>query len=293
MSASVLDGRIAIITGATRGLGFEIARSYLEAGASLTICARDANLLASAAAELRKLARPGRSVVAVPADVSRSPDAARLVETARREFGRVDILVNNAGVQGPGGALETVDWEEWLHTLEVNLLGPVLTSRAVLPHLKRAGRGKIIQLSGGGATRPLPMLSAYAVSKAAVVRFVETLAEETRPYRIDVNAIAPGALNTRMLDEVLAAGPERIGREGYERALQQKNDGGVPLHKGAELAVFLGSQLSDGITGKLLSAVWDPWRTLPGHLDELNRTDIYTLRRIVPADRHMSWGEDP
>jgi NAD(P)-dependent dehydrogenase (short-subunit alcohol dehydrogenase family) len=291
MNANVLDGRIAIITGTTRGLGFEIARSYLAAGASLTICARDAKRLASAAAELRKLARPGRSVVAVPADVSRSADAARLVETALREFGRVDILVNNAGVQGPGGALETVDWEEWLHTLEINLLGPVLTSRAVLPHLKQAGRGKIIQLSGGGATRPLPGLSAYAVAKAAVVRFVETLAEETRAYRIDINAIAPGALNTRMLDEVLAAGPERIGREAYERALQQKNDGGVPLHKGADLAVFLGSQLSDGITGKLLSAVWDPWRTLPGHLDELNRTDIYTLRRIVPADRHMSWGE--
>jgi NAD(P)-dependent dehydrogenase (short-subunit alcohol dehydrogenase family) len=288
--ANALDNRCAIITGASEGLGFEIASKYLQAGASVTICARNAKMLDAAASELRTLARPGRSVVAVPADVSKSGDVARLADTALSEFGRLDILVNNAGVAGPSGPIETVDWEEWLQALEINLLGAVLLSRAVVPHFKRVGRGKIIQLSGGGATNPLPMLSAYAASKAAVIRFVETLAEETRRYRIDVNSIAPGALNTRMLDEVLAAGPERVGRERYERLLQQKKDGGVPLSKGAELAVFLGCDLSNGITGKLLSAVWDPWQALPQHLEELNSTDIYTLRRIVPEDRHMGWG---
>src|SRR4029077_7270097 len=124
-----------------------------------------------------------------------------LVDRALREFGRLDVLVNNAGIAGPIGPTEGVDWDEWIHAIEINLLGSVLLCRAVLPHFKQAGYGKIVQLSGGGATNPLPLLSAYAASKAAVIRFMETLAEETRPHHIDVNSIAPGALNTRILDQ--------------------------------------------------------------------------------------------
>jgi NAD(P)-dependent dehydrogenase (short-subunit alcohol dehydrogenase family) len=273
------------------GLGFEIAKKYLEAGASLMICARNEMLLDKAALALRPLAGTGQSLLALPADISKLADVTALVGAALREFGHLDVLVNNAGVAGPCGAIENVDLKEWFRAIEINLLGCVLLSRAVLPHFKKAARGKIIQLSGGGATSPLPGLSAYAASKAAVIRFVETLAEETRPDHIDVNAIAPGALNTRMLDEFLAAGPERIGPAFYERSLRQKKDGGAPLGKGADLAVFLGSPLSDGITGKLISALWDPWEAMPNHLEDLNGSDIYTLRRIVPGDRGKAWGE--
>jgi NAD(P)-dependent dehydrogenase (short-subunit alcohol dehydrogenase family) len=289
--SKTLESRCAIITGASQGLGFEIARRYLEAGASLMICAREPTPLHEAAVALQDAAGPAQSVMAVTADVSRAEDVASLVDKALREFGRLDIVVNNAGIAGPNGALEQLDWSEWLRTIEINLLGTVLLSRAILPHFKQAQRGKFIQLSGGGATGPLPMRSAYATSKAAVVRFIETMAEETRQYHIDVNAIAPGALNTRMLDEYLAAGPERIGRAQYQRALRQKTEGGVPLAKGAELAVFLGSSLSDGITGKLISAIWDPWELLPRHLDALCATDVYCLRRILPQDRGLAWGD--
>ncbi len=256
------------------------------------ICARNETLLQQAALELKKHAGTGQSVLARPADVSKPGDVTALLEEALGRFGRLDILVNNAGIAGPCGAIEKVDWEEWVRTVEINLLGSVLLSRAILPHFKQEARGKIIQLSGGGATNPLPMLSAYAASKAAVIRFVETLAEETRRDHIDVNAIAPGALNTRMLDEFIAAGPEAVGAAFHERSLRQKNEGGIPLWKGADLAVFLGSAMSDGITGKLISAVWDPWVTLPDHVDELNATDIYTLRRITPRDRGMTWGDE-
>jgi NAD(P)-dependent dehydrogenase (short-subunit alcohol dehydrogenase family) len=287
----LLEERCAIITGASRGLGFEIAKTYIETGASLMICARNEAELHEAALELKELAGSGQSVMALPADISKSADVAALVDRALRYFGHLDILVNNAGVAGPVGTIESVDWDQWLHAIEVNLLGSVLLSRAILPHFKQAGHGKIVQLSGGGATNPLPNLSAYAVSKTAVVRFVETLAEETRPYRIDVNALAPGPLDTRMLDEFIAAGPERIGAAFFERSVEHKRAGGFPLHEGASLAVFLGSSLSDGITGKLISAPWDNWRMLPDHLDDLNRTDIYTLRRIVPGDRTLSWGD--
>jgi len=290
--SAVLQNRAAIVTGASHGLGFAIARRYVEAGANVLICARSEVPLEKALSELNGVALAGQSVIALPADVSKEADVAALVAHALREFGSLQILVNNAGIVGPSGATESVDWREWMRAIEVNLLGSVLLSRAVLPHFKQAAYGKIIQLSGGGATHPLPMLSAYAASKAAVIRFAETLAEETRQYHIDVNAIAPGALNTRILDEFIAAGPERVGRAFHERVLQQKHDGGVPLSKGADLAVFLACAASDGITGKLLSAVWDAWAQLPGHLEELRSTDVYTLRRIVPKDRGSTWGQN-
>ncbi len=199
-------------------------------------------------------------------------------------LGEVTILVNNAGVYGPKGPIDLVDWDEWVRAVQVNLIGSVLPARELFAHFAQRGYGKVLQLSGGGATRPLPGLSAYAASKAAVVRFAETLAGELRPYNVDVNAIAPGAMNTRMLDEVIAAGPEMVGTAYFERALAQQRDGGVPLTYAAALAVFLGSAASDGITGKLLSAVWDPWDTLARRREDL-ASDVYTLRRIVPADR--------
>ncbi len=117
------------------------------------------------------------------------------------------------------------------------------------------------------------------------MRLTETLAEEVREDHIDVNAIAPGALNTRLLDQVLEAGPDKVGPAFHERAQKQRDEGGVPLEKGAALASFLASARSDGITGRLLSAVWDDWAALPARREELSRGDVYTLRRIVPQDR--------
>ena len=285
-----LENRVAIITGANQGLGFEIARKYVQAGASLAICARNGGLLNEAREALQALAGQTQRVIALVADVSREHDVRGLTEMTVQQFGRIDILVNNAGIYGPKGEIESVDWEEWTRAIEINLYGSILMCRAVVPYFKIQRYGKIVQLSGGGATNPLPRISAYAVSKAAVVRFAETLAEEVRSQNIDVNAIAPGALNTRMLNEVLEAGPEKVGKNFYEQAIKQQENGGAPIGKGAELAVFLASAASDGITGKLISAIWDPWEELPSHLNELEKTDIYTLRRIVPRDRHLDWG---
>jgi len=143
--AKALADRCAIITGASQGLGFEIARKYLEAGANLVICARDESLLEKSSQTLRQYADNGRSLIALPADISDSRDAAMLVDTALKEFGHLEILVNNAAVAGPCGAIESVDWDEWVHAIEINLMGPVLLSRAVLPHFKGAGYGKFIE----------------------------------------------------------------------------------------------------------------------------------------------------
>jgi len=286
-----LQGKIALITGANQGLGYEIARRFLNEGASLALCARNGQLLDDVHRQFEKLASPQQRIFALPADVSNQVDVARFVSKALDELGQIDVLVNNAGVYGPKGEIEVVDWKEWVRSIEINLFGSIMMCRALLPHFKSRRRGKVIQLSGGGATTPMPRISGYAVSKAAIVRFVETLAEEVREYGIDVNAIAPGALNTRMLDEVIDAGAEKVGKAFYERSLRQKETGGTPLNAGTDLATFLASEASKGITGKLISAVWDRWEDWPANLEELSKSDVYTLRRIAGRDRGMDWGD--
>jgi len=287
---TALAGRAAIVTGGSHGLGLEIARTFVAAGARVYVCGRDATALGRASSELESIASHAASIAAAAIDIS-DPDAVeRLVSDALERFSRIDVLVNNAGIYGPKGLIEDVAWDEWEAAVRVNLFGSVLCCRAVLPHFRANGYGKIIQLSGGGATSPLPRLSAYAASKAAVVRFAETLAEELEGTGIDVNAIAPGALNTRLLEQVLEAGPEGVGESFHARALEQRANGGTPLDLPARLAVFLASEASDGITGKLISAPWDPWEELPEHVGELRGSDVYTLRRVVPADRGLPWG---
>lgn len=287
----ILSGRKAIITGANQGLGLEIARKYVEAGADVMLCARNSDMLEEARTELTQSAQLGQIIATQAADVSVEADVTEVMSQTLKKIGGCHILVNNAGVYGPKGEIESADWSEWVKTIEINVHGSVLMSRAVLPHFKTQRYGKVIQLSGGGATNPLPRLSAYAVSKAAIVRYAETLAEEVRGTGIDVNSIAPGALNTRMLDEILQAGPQAVGEAFFQRSVQQKDKGGEPLSKGADLAVFLGSPASDGITGKLISAVWDNWMHWPEHLTELSGSDVYTLRRITGRDRGFSWGD--
>jgi 3-oxoacyl-[acyl-carrier protein] reductase len=286
-----LAGRAAVITGASQGLGLEIARAYVAAGASVLICARDEAAIDDACASLVRSAAQGQRVAGMRADVAIAGDVARLAERALTLFPQVHVLVNNAGIYGPMGSIDEVDWDAWVRAMEINIYGSVLPCRAFLPHFKQHRYGKIVQLSGGGATNPLPRITAYAASKAAIVRFAESLALDVRDFGIDVNAIAPGALNTRLLDEVIAAGPSRVGQTFHDRMVRTKEEGGTPLETGASLAVFLGSAASDGITGKLLSAVWDPWADLPNRRHDLDSSDVYTLRRIVPRDRGLPWGD--
>ena len=288
----MLRGKVAIVTGASQGFGLAVARQFVVEGASVAICARDAILLEEVCLELAKATTQGeQKVVSFAVDVSKKDEVEDFVQQVVQDLGRVDILVNNAGVYGPMGEIETIDWNEWVQAIEINLFGSILMSRAALPYLKGQRSGKIIQLSGGGATNPMPRLSAYAVSKAGIVRFVETLAEEVREFGIDVNAIAPGALNTRLLEEVLQAGPEKVGEGFYQKSLQQKESGGAALDLGVALTVFLGSGNSDGITGKLISALWDNWEEWPNHTEELQQSDVYALRRITGRDRGMQWGD--
>lgn len=284
-----LSGKVALITGANQGLGYEIARHFVSQGASVMLCARDEEKLIKVKNDLSLLIKNKNLVCIQKTDISDYDQVNHLIEKTILQFKKIDIFVANAGIYGTKGHIDEVNWFEWSKTIDINLKGAVLCTQCILPFMKKNKKGKIIFISGGGATKPMPGLSAYAASKAAIVRFAETLAEELRPFNIDVNAVAPGALNTRLLDEALTAGPKKIGEKFYQQLLKQKQEGGTALSIGAELCVFLASTNSDGITGKLISAVWDPWKKLPDYLEELKQTDIYTLRRIVPADRGKKW----
>jgi len=282
-----LTNKRAVITGASLGLGRKIAETFLLEGARVLICARNGDALEQAYASLSAIA-PGRVHTSV-CNVGVEADVEELARQAENQLGGVDVLVANAGVYGPKGGIADVEWAQWLEAIQVNLIGTAYCCRVFMPLLKKAPRGKIVILSGGGATKPMPFVSAYAASKAGVVRLGETLAEELKPFGIDVNMVAPGALNTRMLDEILEAGPKKVGEMFYSVAIRQRDTGGASLEAGANLCAYLASGACDGISGRLISAQWDPWPRIEELREELMASDIYTLRRILPAERGKDW----
>tara|TARA_B100000780_G_scaffold276210_1_gene244379 strand:+ start:1380 stop:2255 length:876 start_codon:yes stop_codon:yes gene_type:complete len=286
-----LNNNTAIITGGGKGLGLEIAKEFIKLGANIMICGRDTKSLKKACENLNKLANQKNEAIFMVCDVSKESQVKDLVKTTIKIFGSYEILVNNAGIYGPMGLFEDNDWSSWKKAIEINLFGSVLMYQESIKHFKKNNYGKIIQLSGGGATNPLPNLSSYAVSKAGIVRFIETISMELKDTNIYANCLAPGPLNTGMLEEILEAGPEKVGKEFYEKSINQKEEGGASLEHGAKLASFLASPLSNGISGKLISAIWDKYLDWPEHLQDLSSTDVYTLRRIAGRDRGFDWGD--
>jgi len=279
-----LKDKKAVIFGGSRGIGKAIAEAYLKEGAEVFLVARNAAELAQTQEELAS-----RGIVnTAAADVSSEEDVKHVAEQIGKLWGTVDVLVNAAGIYGPIGPLAEIDPAEWKKTLDINLFGTFLATRAFIP-LMRVRGGSVINFVGGGEGA-YPNFSAYASSKGGVGRFTETAAAELAPQKIRVNAIAPGAVNTAFLDELLAAGPEKTGKETYEKSMKQKESGGVSPEKAAALCVFLASDASMGLSGKTLSAVWDPYNDFPKHMKDIMSSDVYTSRRIRPEDRGFDWG---
>jgi 3-oxoacyl-[acyl-carrier protein] reductase len=219
-----------------------------------------------------------------------SADAVGRIVAAADACGGADILVNNAAIQGPIGPSVDIPVTEFERTMRVDLLLPIALAHAVLPGMIARSAGWIVNLSGGGATGPRPMFSAYGAAKTALVRFGETLAAEVAGTGVRVNSVAPGAFASGMTQAILAGG-DRAGaaeRSSAERALAANDDANAV--KAAKLIVYLVAGAGRDITGKLISAMWDPWSELHLHWEEIRASDVYTLRRIVPADRKLAWG---
>jgi 3-oxoacyl-[acyl-carrier protein] reductase len=272
-----LQGRVAIVTGGSRGIGLAIARALGAEGAKVAIASRTQRELDAARGQLEKA---GVEVLARAIDVAVFDDVRALVSEVVRRWGRVDVLVNNAGVNGAIGRVDECELDEWKHAFEVNVFGAMHACRAVLPTMRARRSGKIVNLAGGGVGGPgvAPRVSAYAASKAAVVQLTESLARELVDEGVQVNAIAPGAVVTEMTAAVVAAGPEKAGKELYERTVKQRESGGESPDLAARLVVWLASDASGALTGKMLSAKWDKVEGLD--VAAANRSSLFCLRRI-------------
>jgi 3-oxoacyl-[acyl-carrier protein] reductase len=276
-----------VLTGSSTGIGRAIAERLLARGDQVWGIARSnqSDFAARHAGRFR-FSR---------CDVAQWSEVERAAAEITAGWTHVDALITAAGIQGEIGRALAADPVNWSDTVRANLDGTFFSIRACAVALSRAPRrAKVVCFSGGGATKPRARFSAYGVAKTAVVRLVETIAEEESGQKLDINAIAPGAIGTRLTDEVLALGPEIVGEAEFAAAKKVKastssapasNDAGAALAKTLGLIEWLLSEASDGVTGRLLAAQWDPWATLGQRASELAKSDVYTLRRIVPEDR--------
>lgn len=272
-----LTGKVAIVTGAGRGIGKEISLAFAREQATVVVVSRTLSELEETAENIR---RRGLKVLPFKADTSKVEEVNEMVKVTLEHFHKLDVLVNNAGVLGPIGPLTDNNIDDWTETIKVNLIGTFLCCRAVLPFMITQRSGKIINLSGGGATGPRPFFSAYSSSKSAIVSLTSTLAEEVKTYNIQVNAIAPGAIYTKIHEQVLSAGL-MAGYKELEFSKNLKLNQKSSIEKPANLAVFLASSQSDGLTGRLISAVWDDWEGMDeAKIRSIMTNEMYTLRRI-------------
>jgi len=279
--------KLVYVTGAGRGIGQAIALKLSELNYLVSGCSRTLSQLN----ETRKLS--GGKIRVTALDVTDPVATAHWMDDEQKATGSIPYgLVTAAGVAGPIGPFVDNSFDDWKKAIEINVFGTALFVKLFAQKLiSEKLEGRIVLLSGGGATQPQANFSSYGASKAGVVRFGETMAYELKDHKITVNSVAPGAVNTKFTEDLLKAGPEKAGKETYERVLRQKESGGISSDKAASLTAYLLSEKAKNITGRLISAVWDPWPTLHERADELSKTDIYTLRRIVPEDREVDFSE--
>jgi NAD(P)-dependent dehydrogenase (short-subunit alcohol dehydrogenase family) len=270
-----LDNKVCVIAGASGAIGASVANRFYQEGARLALTYRTEKPVIWGKEDLDDPSRLGFYKL----DVTDYKNTEMVIKQISEDFSGIDALVNCTGVVGPIGPLETLDMQEWTRTIEINLIGSVHLVHAVLPIMKERGGGKIVFFSGGGAAYGRPFFTPYSSSKAALVRLTESLAEELASANIQVNAVAPGAVNSRMWKEMRAAAPS--GGPALALEIKQMDEtGGASPDRAAELAVLLASSRSDALTGRLLSAVWDDWEHIESHMGKIASSDVWTLRRI-------------
>jgi 3-oxoacyl-[acyl-carrier protein] reductase len=267
---------IAIVTGASRGLGKLISKSMADRGIDTILVGRDRDRLLRLASEIKQ-ASPAVRVAPVQADLSDASTVDRIKSVAAA-FGAVDILVNNAAIQGPIGRAWDVSPGEMEETLRVNFTTPSALCRAFIPEMIAKGAGWIVNISGGGASAPRPMFSAYGAAKTALVRWGETVAQECAGLGVRINSVAPGAFRSGMTEAVMRSSHAAGKQEAMLAERLLRNDSGA-AERAAELVTYLVLGKGRDITGKFISAAWDDWQ----HLHESPQPeDLYTLRRIAP-----------
>jgi NAD(P)-dependent dehydrogenase (short-subunit alcohol dehydrogenase family) len=267
-----LAGQVALVTGGGRGLGRAIAIGLASVGMAVAVTARSADQLDETVAAVEG---SGGRALALPADVTDQAAVQRIVSETEQRLGPIDLLVNNAGRGQPIGLTWEIDPADWWRTLEVNLLGPLLYARAVLPGMVARGTGRIVNMASGAGLGTGRHFSAYATSKAALIRLSEALAAEAGAHGVRVFAIAPGVVQTAMVVEVLESATYSQLLPGIPDAVREGRD--VPPERAAQLVVCLASGAADGLNGRYLG-VQDDLPALIARAEEIQRDRLHTLR---------------
>jgi NAD(P)-dependent dehydrogenase (short-subunit alcohol dehydrogenase family) len=280
-----------IITGASQGLGLEISKSLLLADYNIAICSKNNRRLIKAYNYLLNFKKKDQKIFFKSLDISNQKQVASFIKLSILKFGKIYGIVNNAGILGPIGKFEKLDIKKWKKTIDVNLYGSLYTILSLIPHFKKNKKGKIIQLSGSGALSPMQNFTAYSASKAAIVRFADTIALELKDYNIQINSIAAGPINTKILDEIIKTGAKKVGNFYNKNIQKQTENGGLPLVKVTELVSYLLEDESKFINGKIISPKWDNWEKWKKNKKFFKNTEVFTLRRLKGKDRNYSKGD--
>lgn len=263
-----------LITGGGSGIGAALAKELSAQGHSIIICGRREK-------NLREIAKTNKNICYCVCDVSDEESVINFLNFVKGKFEHIDVIINGAGLFGAIGRFDKTDSKMWKKTFEINTLGVYLVTKHFLDLLLHSAVKKIINFSGGGAFGAFPNYSAYAVSKAAVVRFSENTAAELAHMGVQVNCVAPGFVATDIHEATLEAGDENAG-EHFKKTKAQLKEGSVPMEVVVDCVKFLISHDSDGLTGKTLSASFDRWDTdiFKKSIKQITVSELYTMRRI-------------
>jgi NAD(P)-dependent dehydrogenase (short-subunit alcohol dehydrogenase family) len=269
---SELQSQVAIVTGGGRGIGRATALALARAGTRVAVVARSEEQVAES---VRNIKEAGGQALAVVADVSDAAAVERMAREVESTLGPADLLVNNAGAVGPLGPLWEADAADWWHSFEVNLRGPYLCSRAILPGMIARRRGRIINLATGAATVAVAHMGAYVIAKTALIRFTENLAAELVGSGVHAFAVDPGTVRTAMTGDVLESEAGRKWLPWFRKLFDRGRD--VPPEKAAHLVVQLASGRADALSGRFL-AVSDDLAKLLERSEEIQTGELYALR---------------
>jgi short-subunit dehydrogenase len=281
--SDLLKDKVAIITGGSRGIGTAIAKRFAQEGCNLLLVARTKSELEKTAASIK--GQFSVNVSSYQADIGNENEVVLMVQQTITEFNKIDILVNNAAIIGPMGEISQIEGKDFFDAIKNNIGGTVFCTKAVIPYMKSQKQGCIINLSGGGGLYPLPYYDAYSASKAAIVRLTENFALELEEFHINVTAISPGAVNTKMFDQQLKVDKNSIGKKNWQALQDRLASGGDSIDKVSELALFIACQNRKELNGRVISAIWDNWENISNQKEKIIDTDTFQMRRIVPKDR--------
>lgn len=283
-----IQKEVCIITGCSSGLGLEILTNLIKSRRIVYGVSKDKKKLNKLKIKLKKEKKLNENIYLTNLDISKETKVKNYVKKIISKHKKIDVLINNAGINGPMGEFEKINTIDWKKAFDVNFYGSFYFYKYVLPIMKKNKYGRIVQISGGGATSPFPMFTPYAAAKAAIVRLAETLSKEIKKkINLTINCIAPGTLNTNFTKLKLIAGPNKIGKKHFLLMKKVTKYGGDDPSLAANLCINL-IKKKNKLNGKIISAVWDNWKIFSNIQGKLNSSDVLTIRRISGRDRNLN-----